>query len=743
MNNAAWRKRISILFNRLYLYPSPDPLPYTRSFWLATGLVALATLLFTGFFIFYLTIQHDAYLTHAEDLGILDQAIWTMTQGQLFHQTICNTLGDTNCYSPEGIFRFAIHFEPILFLVSLLYLVVPNPKTLLVLQTLVVAAGAFPAFWLARLRLRNEWAAVAIAVLYLLYPAQQNAVIFDFHAVTFTASLLLFTLYFMYTRRTVWLFVFAILAMACKEEIPAIVALFGLWSIIFQRRWRSGLALVVLSLAWIGLAFLMFHLYSPTGRPLLASRFAALGNGPVQIALTVLLHPGTILHNYVLEHDHFLYIRGLFSPAGYVPLLAPWIWILLLPLLAINLLSSNPQMYTGFYQYNAEMVPVLIFATVEGIVLILCLTEAVLAHLSARKVQASLGSDTALPDRVRPWSLLRVTHMGLLAVLAGYIIFNVVRVDYLRGNMPFSPGFQWPQVTSHDLLAQRFIDMIPPTASVSAQSSLVPHVSHRSSIYLFPYNDNHVDYVFLDVTSEIYPYINSADYIREVRRIMLGGQYGIATSQDGYVLLKRGMSPPGISPFSLAQPGKYVDLQYVLPNLPDSFCSYINASPEEITHPLQVRFTGPASAPSTLDLVGFNVDPENTISFGSDVMTVTTYWRVITPITKPLQLLVIMTEAQGREYLASFDVPAMWWCQTNTWKPGMLVRLTSRAFSLQSSQTPNGLAHVSIALVPLLPSSTIMDVTARLRVSVVNAPATVTSTQGTNLLQLVPITVVP
>jgi len=318
-----------------------------------------------------------------------------------------------------------------------------------------------------------------------------------------------------------------------------------------------------------------------------------------------------------------------------------------------------------------------------------------------------------------------------------------VRADYLRGTMPFSQGFQWPQVTAHELLAQRFVDMIPATASVSAQSSLVPHISHRSSVYLFPYNDDRVDYIFLDVTSDIYPYGNSPDYIRAVRGVMLNGQYGMVAAQDGYMLLKRGVPSPGVSPFSLMQPGKYVDLQYVLPNLPDSFCSYINTSPDDITHPLQARFTGPGNASSALDLVGFNVDPTNTISFGSDVMTVTTYWRVITPITNPLQMLLVMTSPQGREYVASVDVPALWWCQTNTWKPGMLLRLTSRPFSLQASQTPNGLAHVSIALVPLLPSSTIMDVTARLRLSVVNAPATVSPTQDTNLLQLAPITVVP
>ncbi len=151
----------------------------------------------------------------------------------------------------------------------------------MVLQTLVVAIGAFPAFWLARLRLRNELAAVGIALLYLLYPALQQAENFDFHAVTMTASLLLFTLYFMYTRRTVWLFVFAILSMACKEEIPLVIALIGLWSMLFQQRWRTGLALVMLSIAWLGLVLLVYHLASPTGSPMLSSRYGDLGSGPV------------------------------------------------------------------------------------------------------------------------------------------------------------------------------------------------------------------------------------------------------------------------------------------------------------------------------------------------------------------------------------------------------------------------------------------------------------------------------
>jgi len=224
VNKTTWQKRVAVWRSRLYLYPAPEPLPRTYLFWIAMGLVSLMVLLFSGFFIAFLASRHNAYLSNAEDLGNMDQAIWSVTHGQLLHQTICNVVSDTNCYGLAGISRFAIHFEPILFPVSLFYFVWPGPITLIAIQTLVVASGAFPAFWLARLRLRNELAAAGIAFLYLLYPAQQQATIFEFHAVTFTAAFLLFTLYFMYTRRTAWFFVFAILPMACKEEIPLVIA---------------------------------------------------------------------------------------------------------------------------------------------------------------------------------------------------------------------------------------------------------------------------------------------------------------------------------------------------------------------------------------------------------------------------------------------------------------------------------------------------------------------------------------
>lgn len=735
MSNMAWRKRLAVWRNRLYLYPAPEPMPRTRLFWIALGFVTLLTLLFSAFFIAYLTIRHDAYQTAAEDLGIMDQAVWSITHGQLLHQTICNVVSDTNCYSPNGISRFAIHFEPILFPLSLFYLVWPGPKTLLVIQTLVVASGAFPTFWLARLRLRNELAAAGIALLYLLYPAQQQATIFEFHAVTFTAAFLMFTIYFMYTRQTVWLFVFAILSMACKEEIPGVIAFLGLWSIIFQRRWRSGLGLMLLSIGWVGVVLLMFRLYSPTGHSLLASRYGYLGSGPVEIVRNILTHPFSLLRQHVLEQSHRQYLRILLAPAGYLPVLAPWVLVLAVPSLALNLLSSDPNQYLGIFQYSAEIVPVLIFATIEAIVVIIWAVQWFINRSRERdeQKQAQLEEVPATHPSGRFEHWLRP---AALVILIGFVLFNVVRQDFTYGALPFSRGFGWPKVTAHETLAQRFVDMIPASASVSAQAGLVPHISERTDIYQFPYQDDRADYIFLDITSFTYPY-GSHDYTTEVKRVLLSGNYGIVAAQDGYLLLERGLPSPGLAPYSPVHDGADA-----VPNLPENFCSFVQVSKQAVTHSLQVDFSPNDGTGANVSLVGYSMAPPNSFSAATRFLQFTAYWKVSTASTPPLRVLLLLIDKNGKEQFSSIDFPAISWCPTSTWKPGMVLRTASSA--LYIGNVPGGLAHVAIALLPFAsPFGTMRTVTDRLPLHIVSAPGTVTAARGTNALLLDAFTIIP
>jgi uncharacterized membrane protein len=543
---ALWQKRLTVAWKRVsWLYAVPEPLPATRLYWLSLGLVFGAVLLFCGYFVYYLLGHHMTYITNAEDLGIMDQAIWNTLHGHPLRQTICNIISDTNCAGSAGVTRFAIHFEPILFPISLLYLFWPDPRTLLVVQTIVVGLGAFPAFWLARLRLRSEIAAIMVALLYLLYPVQQQAIVFDFHAVTLTASLLLFALYFMYTRRTVSLFICVLLALGCKEQIPLIVMLLGGWMLVFQQRWKLGLIFIFGAALWFVLAIcvVMPH-FSPTGRPMLIGRYEDVGQHPGAILGNLLHNPGGFLKQYLLNSEHRTYLRILLLPALYLPLLAPWTLFLASPSLLLNMFSSNKQMYSGLYQYNAEIVPILIFATIEGLLCARWLLQQVSGWIAGRSLRVqSVQANRGLFGR---WCAFWFRPGMLVICLLGLTLFSTVRYDYrFHGQMPFSKEFYWPVVSFHNVLAERIIRKIPATASVSAQSHLVPHLSEREKIYLFPYGSNLADYVVLDLSSDVYPYFWPSDYRKSVKHLLAQGDYGIAEARDGYLLLQRGLAPPG------------------------------------------------------------------------------------------------------------------------------------------------------------------------------------------------------
>ncbi|MBO0781063.1 MAG: DUF2079 domain-containing protein [Ktedonobacteraceae bacterium] len=543
-------KQVALLWQK-GLYPKPQPLPRTRSFWIGTGLVALAALAYIIYFSIFLITKHDAFKTNGEDLGIMDQAIWNLLHTGIPHQTICNTLTDTNCYGIDGLDRFAIHFEPILYPVSLLYLIWSDPKALMLFQVLVVASGAFPAFWLARRRLGNDWAAIPFALLYLFYPVQQYAVNFDFHAVTLTIALLLFALYFLYVRKTLWFLVFAVLCLACKEEIAGVVFMMGLWMLFFQRRWRLGLGVMALALCWTGVGLFVVHSASPAGHSLLASRYAYLGDGFGQVVLNILTHPLTIIKDHVLEHNHLLYLRKLLAPAGYLPLLAPWVLVLATPTLALNLLSTDPNMYSGRFQYNAEIIPILIFASIEATALLAWIVRWLMTSLSIKREKSEPEASQPRPVRAFVLSRIFLVQAGVLVLVLGYMLLRVFvsSTQYdVYSVMPYARGFVQPKVTTHNQLAAHFLKQVPADASISTQTTLVPHLSQRQSIYLFPYAVGHADYILLDASGYVYPFKDYGSYSAGAKAVLQRGDYGVVDLQDGYLLLKRGYPVSDITP---------------------------------------------------------------------------------------------------------------------------------------------------------------------------------------------------
>jgi hypothetical protein len=220
-----------------------------------------------------------------------------------------------------------------------------------------------------------------------------------------------------------------------------------------------------------------------------------------------------------------------------------------------------------------------------------------------------------------------------------------------------------------------------------------------------------------------------------VKKVLLSGNYGVVTAQDGYLLLKRGLTPPGVS----SQTG-----DGMVPNLPDAFCSFARVSPDEVQHALQVDFTPPQAldSSSVVSLVGYNVAPSQSFGVATRYMQVTAYWKVNAVNTPPLKILTVLTDQNGKEEFFSVDFPTISWCPTPSWQPGTIVRTVSSTLYL--GNVPIGLAHVGLALLPFtVPFATLLTVTNHVPLHIVSAPAGVSLVAGTNALQIDSFTIVP
>jgi uncharacterized membrane protein len=181
-------------------WPLPEPSDGVRRI-----VVWLLVALYGAFFSAFTIARHEAFDSGAFDLGFMDQAAWNTIRGNIMGVTI----------EPwQALTHLGYHFDPILIPVSLTYLIYSSPHSLLVVQSVGVALGALPVSWLARRWLGSNAAAIVFAAAYLLYPGLQAANVYDFHAFTLSAPLLVWCFWLVGTRQLRWLALAMILTMA-------------------------------------------------------------------------------------------------------------------------------------------------------------------------------------------------------------------------------------------------------------------------------------------------------------------------------------------------------------------------------------------------------------------------------------------------------------------------------------------------------------------------------------------------
>lgn len=499
-------------------------------------------------------IRYEIFNATAFDLGNMDQVLWNTLHGRLFEFT--NQAIDW--YGPPT--RLAVHVEPIMLLVSLLYAVRADPGTLLIFQTLVLAAGA-PAVFLITRRYLPSWPLLAavMSVAYLLMPALLGINMFDFHPDSLATPLLLYAILAITYRRSIWFLVLCVLVCACKEDMPLAVALFGVLLMWKYRSPRMGLTLLIGGVAWAYVAFKIVipHFYVGVQANNFWYRYEALGSSPGAAIVNLTIHPW-LLFTTIFTLDKVYYLFGLFRSTGFLALLAPE-WLLpILPKLASNILSDNQPNYSGIYQYNAAIIPFIMLSAIHGARRVILLWQGWsreeirqdelelltgrpapdteqrpypewiptrVQRLAARFWQPGARMFARLKLRLAPLTLpawrqarrqdlsarmypltKKVAPTRLQGVFCVWLIF-MVGLNFLLAQPTLNSFWpdHWPGAREQHI--EKLIAMIPPDASVSASDDLNPHLSERQLLAVFPTYcldttcDRTVDYIIVDLNS--------------------------------------------------------------------------------------------------------------------------------------------------------------------------------------------------------------------------------------------------
>ncbi len=472
---------------------------------LPTLVVVGMLLAYTVFFAWLSILTHDRFWTGGYDLGNFDQAVWNTLRGRI--------LQFTNVTHADS--RLGIHFEPILIPLSLFYLLWSDPRTLLLIQTVALAASAIPVYWLGRERL-GDWPAVGLVAVYLLFPALEGANLFEFHANALAVPFLAFAYYYAHHRRYRPFAWCAVLAMACREDAILAVGMMGVYILLVHRD-RVGWFVLFGGVGMFCLVvFVLIPYFSTTGTlPPLAARYTELGASPGQVAWGMISRPRFVLRYILSNPDKVRYLTHLLAPVVFLslfdlPTLAP-----ILPVVALNLLSDwQPTFALDRFHYSVTIVPFVVFAAINGIDrLVRCLKQ---------------------------WR--NISPRFTLAVLTAATMLTSLGYHWAFGHTPLSSQFALPPGDERYPGAYEMFQLIPAQASVSAQSNLNPHLSQRPAIYLFPKLDDpaagSAEYVALDRWGNIFP-LTPEEYNSTLEEMLTGGAYEIIFDRDGYLLLHR------------------------------------------------------------------------------------------------------------------------------------------------------------------------------------------------------------
>ena len=476
------------------------------------------------------------------DQGIFNQVFWNSIHGRFFQSSLSSSLSTNVVHGGEvpTVFyhRLGQHFTPALLLWLPLYALFPSPATLTVLQVTLVTAAGLVLYVLARKYLEPSLAAM-ITVSFYAANAVMGPTLSNFHDIS-QIPLFVFGLLLAMEKRLWWLFwLLAILTLAVREDSGIVLFGVGFYLIVSKRYPQIGLAVCTLSFGYmLVLTNLIMPLFSQDiSQRFMIERFGQYADG--QQASTLEIIWGMVSNPWRLLVELFSpffgtlkYLLGQWLPLAFVPAVAPASWMIAgFPLLNL-FLAKGESVLAITIRYAMTVVPGLFYGAILWWY----------RHPKAFK-----------PSFRRFWVACICVSLLLGFTSNPSRTFYFLIPDSIQPLVYVSLPRQWEHVSlMRSLLAQ-----IPPDASVSATTYIVPHLSSRREILRWPAlqlrNDARevvkMGYVIADLWQlQQYQVAFKEDRtllqqsVAVIDQLISSREYGIIGFKDGVILMQKAVA---------------------------------------------------------------------------------------------------------------------------------------------------------------------------------------------------------
>lgn len=429
-------------------------------------------------------LRYNAFQLWGVDNSMVAQALWNTLHGRFLAFTFVDGI-DLNLLSD--------HFEPVFALFVPFYRLWPDPRLPLMIQSVVVSLAAWPVYRMALRRLKSPALALGWALAYLILPmtvaAAQDS---GGEARPDTLAIAIFMFMLDALDRENW-GIFAltvVLTFGAKEYFSLLVAMLGLYIALRQRRRMLGLGLFVTGVLWF-VALLQWIMPAMRNGPnlTLAARFgSSVGeNGLAGMIPLLLQAPGQVLAQF-FTYDQFMFVFFLLFSYGVLPVLNPLLAAVSLPIFVIFGLASQGRpgpVDLGNLHYFPAL-PFFLVAAIDGVM--------VLKGLAGRHMKIN-------PQPVA----VGITALGLSMSLASGFFWasGPLSWTFWDRRSPSTYAGNRYVAGQHALLANEFVQMVPPEAPVLASDFLFAHLANRPRLYHFfwPPEDvlDRVDYTIVDL----------------------------------------------------------------------------------------------------------------------------------------------------------------------------------------------------------------------------------------------------